>query len=279
MDLKKDRSPADRLEQALKAIGSAANLTQQLLAFSRKQIIEPKIIDLNDVLLGMRQMLSRLIGEDVQLVILPGRRLGRIKADPGQIEQIVINLVVNARDAMPKGGQLMIETENTRLDDAYCKHHREAFAGEYVKLTVSDTGIGMSKEVLGQIFEPFFTTKSKGKGTGLGLAMVYGAVKQNGGTIEVYSEPGHGTTLGIYLPRISGRLQNVSPPFQLGDLPLGSETILVVEDESFIRAFTEQILRQLGYEVISCAGVREALDLATEHVGPIHVLLTDVVLP
>ena len=279
MDLKKDRSPADRLEQALKAIGSAAHLTQQLLAFSRKQIIEPKIIDLNDVLLGMRQMLSRLIGEGVQLVLLPGRRLGRIKADPGQIEQIIISLAVNARDAMPEGGNLTIETENAILDDEYCKRHRGAFAGEHVRLTVSDTGVGMSKEVVGQIFEPFFTTKSIGKGTGLGLAMVYGAVKQNGGSIEVYSEPGHGTTLRIYLPRASGRLHAVSTPFEVGDLPRGSETILVVEDESSIREFTEQILRRLGYSVISCAGVREAIDLASQHVGPIHALLTDVVLP
>jgi CheY-like chemotaxis protein len=279
MDLKKGRSPVVRLEQALKAIGSAANLTQQLLAFSRKQIIEPKVIDLNDVLSGMRQMLSRLIGEDVELIITPGHRLGRVKVDPGQIEQIVINLSANARDAMPNGGKLMIETANVVLDTEHCKHHRGVLPGEYVSLSISDTGVGMTREVLEQIFEPFFTTKAIGKGTGLGLAMVYGAVKQNGGTIGVYSEPGHGTTLRIYLPRVSGRPQPVSAVIDVGDLPQGTETVLLVEDETFIRSFTEQILQRLGYSVISCSGLKEAIEQANGHDGPIHLLLTDVVLP
>ncbi len=279
MDIRKDRSPVGRLEQALKALENAAMLTQQLLAFSRKQIIEPKIIDLNEVLAGMKQMLSRLIGEDVELIMVPGDPLGPVKADPGQIEQIVINLSVNARDAMPNGGKLTIETANAVLDDEYCKHHRGVVPGDYVSLSISDTGVGMTREVLDQIFEPFFTTKVKGKGTGLGLAMVYGAVKQNGGTIGVYSEPGHGTTLRIYLPKVSGQTQAVPAPVDVGELPQGTETVLLVEDETFIRSFTEQILQRLGYSVISCACLREAIDQANGYDGPIDLLLTDVVLP
>ncbi len=280
MDTEKGRRPGSRLEQALKAADTASSLTQQLLAFSRKQIIEPRIVDLNEIVTNMREMLARLVGEAVQLVIVPASELGRVKVDPTQIEQITVNLCSNARDAMADGGQLTIETANVELDERYCQTHSWATSGDYVLLSVSDTGVGLTKEALQHVFEPFFTTKAKGKGTGLGLAMVYGAVKQNGGTVEVYSEAGRGTTFKIYLPRVSEQPeQPASVPFDLEELPAGSETILLVEDGEYIREFAEDVLRQAGYEVISCATVREAIDHSRSFKGPIHLLLTDVVLP
>ncbi len=280
MDADKGRIPVSRLEQALKAADTASSLTQQLLAFSRKQIIEPRIVNLNEIVANMREMLARLVGEAVQLVIVPDSELGRVKVDPAQIEQITVNLCSNARDAMPDGGQLTIETANVELDERYCQTHSWATPGDHVLLSVSDTGVGLTKEALQHVFEPFFTTKAKGKGTGLGLAMVYGAVKQNGGTVEVYSEAGRGTTFKIYLPRVSEQPEEpTSFPFNLEELPSGSETILLVEDGEYIREFAEDVLRQSGYEVISCSTVREAIDHSRSFKGPIHLLLTDVVLP
>ena len=280
MDTEKGRFPVSRLEQALKAADTASSLTQQLLAFSRKQIIEPRIVDLNQIVTNMREMLARLVGEAVQLVIIPAPGLGRVKVDPAQIEQITVNLCSNARDAMPNGGQLTIETANVELDERYCQTHSWATPGDHVLLSVSDTGVGLTKEALQHVFEPFFTTKAKGKGTGLGLAMVYGAVKQNGGTVEVYSEASRGTTFKLYLPRVSDQPEEPTPvPFDLEELPHGSETILLVEDGEYIREFADDVLRQLGYEVMSCSTVREAIDLSRSFKGPIHLLLTDVVLP
>ncbi len=280
MDTEKGRLPVSRLQQALKAAETASSLTQQLLAFSRKQIIEPKIVDLNEILTNMREMLARLVGEDVQLAIIPSPELGRVKVDAAQIEQIVVNLCSNARDAMPNGGQLTIETSNVALDERYCQAHSWATPGEHVQLAVSDTGVGLTREALQHVFEPFFTTKARGKGTGLGLAMVYGAVKQNGGNVEVYSEPGRGTTFKIYLPRVTGQTDEATAvAFDVEELAYGSETILLVEDGDYIREFAEDVLRQSGYEVIACATVREAIDHSRSFTGRIHLLLTDVVLP
>ncbi|RPI28514.1 MAG: PAS domain S-box protein [Acidobacteria bacterium] len=279
MDTEKGRLPVSRLQQALKAAQSASSLTQQLLAFSRKQLIAPRILDLNEILANMREMLARLVGEDVQLLVVAAPTIGRVKVDPAQIEQLVVNLCANARDAMPNGGQLTIETSNVALDERYCLTHAGATPGEYVRLAVSDTGGGLTKEALAHIFEPFFTTKAKGKGTGLGLAMVYGAVKQNGGTIEVYSEAGRGTSFKIYLPSVSGQLDDAPVAMGVEDLVRGSETVLLVEDGEYIREFAEDVLRQAGYEVIPCSTVKTAIDQSRSFVGPIHLLLTDVILP
>ncbi|RPJ86350.1 MAG: PAS domain S-box protein [Acidobacteria bacterium] len=279
MDTEKGRLPGSRLQQALKAADTASTLTQQLLAFSRKQIIEPKIVDLNEILANMREMLARLVGEGVQLVIISSPELGRVKVDAAQIEQIIVNLCSNARDAMPDGGQLTIETSNMRLDEPYCETHSWATPGEHVLLSVSDTGVGLTREALQHVFEPFFTTKARGKGTGLGLAMVYGAVKQNAGNVEVYSEAGRGTTFKIYLPLVTGQTDATAAPRGVEELAYGSETILLVEDGDYIREFAEDVLRQSGYEVISCSTVKEAVDRSHSFTGPIHLLLTDVVLP
>ena len=258
----------------------AAGLTRQLLAFSRQEIVEPKVLDLNQVLDDLDRMLRRIIGEDVDLTLLPAEELWPVKIDPTQIEQVVINLAVNARDAMPTGGKLTIETANVVLDEAYAAHHLEAEPGEYVLLAVSDNGVGMSDEVMARIFEPFFTTKEKGKGTGLGLATVFGIVKQNRGHIRVYSEPDLGTTFRIYLPPVSEGAPTLSrPPTGEADLPRGSETLLLVEDETSVREFTRDVLIAQGYRVLSAVDGEEALQVAKDHEGPIHLLVTDVVMP
>jgi two-component system, cell cycle sensor histidine kinase and response regulator CckA len=279
MDLDQASLPVARLQQALRATQSAATLTQQLLAFSRKQIIEPRVIDLNEVVSNIREMLARLIGEDLDLVINSSPSKALVKADPGQIEQMIINLCVNARDAMPGGGRLTLGIGNVVLDETYCEDHKNASPGQYVRLSVSDNGVGMSKDVIGQIFEPFFTTKATGKGTGLGLAMVYGAVRQNGGSIEVYSEPGKGTSFKIYLPRVVAEGVTPSAGLPSSSLPAGSETVLLVEDADFIRSFARDILTRLGYQVIDCASVKEAIERERDYPEAIHLLLTDVILP
>jgi two-component system cell cycle sensor histidine kinase/response regulator CckA len=268
-----------RLAVVKKAAESAADLTKQLLAFSRKQIIEVKVIDLNELVERMRNILNRLIGEDVEVFTVTKAPIGTIKADPGQIEQIIVNLAVNARDAMPDGGTLILETADATLDDHYCQHHAEVVPGEYVMLSMSDTGCGMTEEVKKHLFEPFFTTKPKGKGTGLGLATVYGAVKQNQGSIEFYSVPNEGTTFKIYFPRVTAE-SVASPEAASADaLPEGSETILLVEDDVLVREFALSVLTRLGYRVLQASTGEHAIALADQHQSKIHLLLTDVILP
>jgi PAS domain S-box-containing protein len=255
----------------------AAGLVRQLLAFSRREIVEPKVLDLNQVLGELDKMLRRLIGEDLELTLLLADDLAPVKIDPTQVEQVVVNLAVNARDAMPFGGKLTIETANVVLDAAYAAQHLEVEPGEYVLLAVSDDGVGMSEEVQARLFEPFFTTKEKGKGTGLGLATVFGIVKQNQGYIGVYSEPGQGTTFKIYLPRVA---EDAPPPPRPPQATArGTETLLLVEDEAQVRELTHDILQGQGYQVLAARDGVEALRVAEAHEGPIHLLLTDVVMP
>jgi PAS domain S-box-containing protein len=257
----------------------AADLTGQLLAFSRKQMIKPKILNLNTIVADMDKMLQRIIGEDIELKTIPSPDLWPVKVDPAQIEQIIVNLAVNARDAMPGGGQLTVETENVVLDEARIASHLETQPGEYVQLAVSDTGFGMNQEVQTRIFEPFFTTKETGKGTGLGLATVFGIVKQNSGDIWVYSEEGHGTVFKIFLPRAEEAIPAPPPYDPIGDLPRGTETILVVEDELAVRELAVQTLQAQGYTVLQAADGQEALDLIPAHNAKIHLVFTDVVMP
>jgi CheY-like chemotaxis protein len=237
------------------------------------------VLDLNAVVAGMEPMLRRLIGEDVELVTVPAADLGRVKADPGQVEQVILNLAVNARDAMPKGGRLILQTANGELDEAVAGRHLEARPGRYVKLEVTDTGSGMDATTQARIFEPFFTTKGPGKGTGLGLATVFGIVRQSGGHIWVYSEPEHGTTFKILLPRIDD--VDVEPDARSAerDGDGGSETILLVEDDAALRELTAEMLGERGYAVLEAGSPEEALGIAARQAGPIHLLLTDVVMP
>ncbi len=267
------------IELIQKTAGRAADLTRQLLAFSRKQILQPAVLDLNVVASDMDKMLPRLIGEDIALITALDPALGRVKADRGQVEQVIMNLAVNARDAMPQGGRLTIETANVELDDAYVRHHVGTEPGPHVMLAVSDTGAGISREIQAHIFEPFFTTKGVGQGTGLGLATVYGIVKQSGGSIEVYSEPGQGTTFKIYLPRIDEVVQG-GEGWQPAALPLrGTETILLVEDEDGVRELARDILQAEGYTVLDASHGRAALVVCNQHPSSIHLLITDVVMP
>ncbi|MBI4483969.1 MAG: response regulator [Acidobacteria bacterium] len=275
-----EKDPAHKhLEEIRKAGHRAASLTHQLLAFSRQQILEPKVLDLNAIVVEMEKMLRRLIGEDIELACALAPDLGRVKADSGQIEQVIMNLAVNARDAMPQGGKLTIETANVELDEAYARNHVAVRPGAYVLLAVSDTGCGMDKEVQSHLFEPFFTTKEPGEGTGLGLSTVYGIVKQSGGNIWVYSEPGHGATFKIYLPAVEEVVAVASPegarPLAMG----GSETILLAEDDEPVRNLARQILEMHGYTVLEAQNGREALEICKRHEGPIHLMVTDVVMP
>jgi two-component system cell cycle sensor histidine kinase/response regulator CckA len=266
------------IEEIRKAGARAAGLTRQLLLFSRQQVVEPKVIDLHEVLAGMDKMLQRILGEDVDLVLMAPKSTGRVQADPSHVEQVILNLVVNARDAMPTGGKLTIETANMVLDEHYTTNHVPAKPGQYVMMAVSDTGTGMDRETQARIFEPFFTTKEKGKGTGLGLSTVFGIVQQSGGTIWVYSEPGKGTTFKIYLPRVDAELDVVAPhaaPITLS----GKETILLVEDEEQVRMVVLDVLRRQGYNVIPAQHAGEALLLCERRAGKIDLLLTDVVMP
>jgi PAS domain S-box-containing protein len=266
-----------KLEQILKATQRASGLTRQLLAFSRRQVVDPKVLDLNALVSDLEKMLRRLIGEDIDLAIATAPDLGKVKVDPGQLEQVVMNLCVNARDAMPDGGLLRIETANALMDAGQVARLPPMAPGRYVMVTVSDAGCGIAKEMLPQIFEPFFTTKEEGKGTGLGLAMVYGIVKQAGGYVFVESEVGKGTTFRIYLPRVD---EAVTPAALEAPMPtLGCETILLVEDESSLRTLAREILQEHGYRVIEAAGPQEAKELSEKHQEPIQLLVTDVVMP
>lgn len=265
------------VEATRQAAERAASLTMQLLAFSRKQVIAPTVIDLNACVADIQKLLARVIGEDIELSIKSQRGLGRVKADPGQLGQVLMNLAVNSRDAMPTGGKLAIETANADLDDTYVRQHLGAKPGPYVMLAVSDTGIGMDSHTLSRIFEPFFTTKELGKGTGLGLSMVYGIIKQNNGYIMAYSEPGRGTTFKIYFPRTDEGLSALQKPHAkvLG----GSETILVVEDEPTLRDLACILLEEAGYSVLEAADAEAALAIVKDPQRNIDLLLTDVVMP
>ena len=275
--------PGDPLRKSATMIREAgqrsASLTRQLLAFSRRQIFEPKVLDLNTVVSDIDSMLRPLIGEDVELVTLLDPSLGKLRADPAQVDQIIMNLAVNARDAMPHGGRLILQTSNADLDEAYASKHATVKPGHYVMLAVSDNGTGMDKQTQEKIFEPFFTTKEKGHGTGLGLSMVYGIVKQSGGYIWVYSELGQGTTFKIYLPRMDQDVADASAEPVLRPASTGQEIVLVVEDEGMLRELFCEFLRESGYTVLAAGTGEEAVEISSRHQGPIHLLLTDAVMP
>jgi two-component system, cell cycle sensor histidine kinase and response regulator CckA len=276
-------NPDDRLrgylEEIKKAGERAATLTRQLLAFGRKQMLKPVVLNLNDVVSDMNKMLRRLIGEDIRFNARFDPDLKPIKADPGQIEQVLVNLVVNSRDAMPQGGSLTIETANFEIDAEFAGKHLGMAAGHYVMLAVSDSGCGMDDKTKARIFEPFFTTKEKGRGTGLGLSTVYGIVKQSGGTVWVYSETGKGSVFKVYFPQMQDDAEFPKPVLVETPVPRGSETILLVEDEDVVRGLARKILEQAGYYVLDTRSGDEAIRLCHELPGPIHLLLTDVVMP
>ena len=266
------------LEEIRKAAERAAGLTRQLLAFSRKQVLEMRVLDLNQLVVDMDRLLGRLLGEDINVVTNLDPTLGAVRVDLSQLEQVVVNLAVNARDAMPHGGRLMIETRNAELDDSYAREHTPVQPGRYVMLALSDTGTGMTPETMSHVFEPFFTTKEAGKGTGLGLSTVYGIVKQSGGYVWCYSELGHGTSFKVYLPRVDEPIDRL--PARAATRPThGSETILLVEDESELRALARRVLEKHGYTVLDADSAGAAMALERDHTGPIHLLLADVVLP
>jgi PAS domain S-box-containing protein len=275
-------SPEDPLrsyvEEALTAADRAADLTNQLLTFSRRQITQPRVVNVNTVISNSEKMLRRLIGEDIELVFLLSEDAGNIKIDPGHLEQAIVNLAVNSRDAMPLGGRLTVETTNFHLDENYARSHVGVKPGEFVMIAVSDNGTGMDAETRRRIFEPFFTTKEKGKGTGLGLATVYGIVKQAGGDIWVYSEVGKGTAFKLYFPRVMEPSAE-EPAREPRQRESALETVLVVEDEQSVRDLTVKMLEKLGYRILTAASGAEAIEISCTHAGPIALLLTDVVMP
>jgi nitrogen-specific signal transduction histidine kinase len=283
VDLLREEIPADSpaqhdLAEVRKASERAASLTKQLLAFSRQQVLEPMVLEPNALVEDFEKMLHRLIGEDVELRLSLARDAGNVLADPGQLQQVLMNLVVNARDAMPTGGKLILETANTELSEPYAELHQQVVPGRYVMLAVSDTGMGMTPETKARIFEPFFTTKEKGKGTGLGLSTVYGIVKQSGGYVWVYSELGRGTTFKIYLPRVDAAPDTMLPAREPATVT-GTETILLAEDDDVLRPLARGLLEKLGYTVLDAADGAAALEAARRYGEPIHLLLTDVVMP
>lgn len=271
-----DREQLNEIDEAAQRAGS---LVRQLLAFSRKQVLHPEVLNPNSLVTGIGRMLQRLIGEDIEIVARLDHEVGKINADAGQIEQVLINLVVNARDAMPRGGQITITTQNVDLDQSYSDMHIAVTPGPYVMLAVSDTGTGMDAETQQHIFEPFFTTKEMGKGTGLGLSTIYGIVKQSGGNICVYSEIGKGTTFKIYLPRVEAEVSTRREPHPREPNVAATETILLVEDEVRIRKLAANILTARGYYVLTAKNGAEAIDISSNHPGRIDLLLTDVVMP
>ncbi len=268
------------VEEIKKAAERAASLTRQLLAFSRKQVLPPHILDLNSLLANVDKVLGRMTGEDIKLVTHLPSGLGRVNADPGQIEQVIMNLAVNALHAMPQGGQLTLEAANVELDSSYASSHQSVLPGHYVMIAVSDTGIGMDAETQASIFQPFFTAKQQGEGMGVGLATVYGIVRHSEGHIWVYSEPGKGTTFKVYLPRIDQAVELIAPTqVPVDELSRGSETILLAEDEEAVRSFARGLLESRGYEVLEARGAHEALEVGGRYKKRIHLLLTDVVMP
>src|ERR1041384_5979566 len=277
--LNEDDRMFKEIEEIRKAGTRAAELTKQLLVFSRKEVLQLRVMDLNTTVENVGKMIRRVIGEDIELVTSLDPELGRIKADPGQIEQVIINLAVNARDAMPQGGKLIIETGNIILDEEYTRLHFRVQPGAYVMMAVRDTDFGMEAETQSHIFDPFFTTKEPGKGTGLGLSTVYGIVKQSDGDIWVYSEPGRGTTFKLYLPCVERRAEESDYQESPAIIPRGTETILLVEDEALVRNLAALVLREQGYEVLESSSGEEALRIARYYHGSIHMLLTDVVMP
>ena len=277
-DMPADDKKRDDVEEIIKAGKRAAALTHQLLMFSRQHVFDPIPLDLNEVLVGMDRMLQRILGADIDLVSLQGRALGTVLGDKGSIEQVIMNLVVNARDAMPVGGKLTMETGNVVLDEAYCRDHLNTKPGPHVMLAVTDTGTGMDQESLARIFEPFYTTKQVGKGTGLGLSTVFGIVQQSGGSIWVYSEVGVGTTFKIYLPAAAQEARSAEVPVRPAD-PRGSETVLLVEDDAQVRGAAREILLRSGYTVLVAQDASDATQQAEAHAGTIHLLLSDVVMP
>jgi PAS domain S-box-containing protein len=275
--------PGDRRRREIEDIrdagARAATLTSQLLAFSRKQVLQPKVLNVNNALANLTKMLGRLISSNIEVIERYGPEMWHAKVDPGQLDQVILNLALNARDAMPLGGKLTLETANCRIDGERMAQHPEAPAGEYVMLSVSDTGSGMNAETRSHLFEPFFTTKAPGKGTGLGLSTVYGIVRQSGGYISVASAPGSGTTMKVFLPRIAAASEAAPSRDEYQPLPLGSETVLLAEDEERVRALTASVLGQLGYQVLQAGDGEEALVVARAYRGEIHLLLTDIVMP
>ena len=269
---------ADSTAQIKSAADRASRITRQLLAFSRKQVLSPRIINLNDVMLNLDSLLRRLIGEDIEVLTVPANDLGSVKADPGQIEQVIMNLALNSRDAMPHGGKLTLETANAQLDETYAREHQPVEPGRYVMLAVSDTGMGMTAETQSRIFEPFYTTKEVGKGTGLGLSMVYGIVKQSGGYIWVYSEPDRGTTFKIYLPRLDQPAEMTSAE-KRASVRRGTETILLVEDDPQLRQLSSSVLTHCGYKVLVAGTPEQGLEVCQANHRDIRLLVTDVVMP
>ena len=270
---------ADSTAQIKSAADRASGITRQLLAFSRKTVMTPRVVNLNDIMLNLDSLLRRLIGEDIEVLTVPANDLGAVTADPGQIEQVIMNLALNARDAMPHGGKLTLETSNEQLDEAYAQRHQPTVAGRYVMLAVTDTGHGMSPETQARIFEPFYTTKEVGKGTGLGLSMVYGIVKQSGGYIWVYSEPDRGTTFKIYLPRVDQPVETSGSENRSRSVQRGTETILLVEDDPQLRQLSSSVLAHCGYKVLTANGPEEGLAICRENHRDIRLLVTDVVMP
>ena len=279
LDGRGDGRGPEEVSEIRKAAERAAGLTRQLLAFSRRQVLQHRTINLNMLLGDLDKMLRRLLGEDVSLTTLLDPDLGSVRADAGQIEQVIVNLAVNARDAMPDGGKLTIETRCVELDDQYARDHLSVQPGRYVMVAVSDTGTGMDDETKSRIFEPFFTTKEQGEGTGLGMATVYGIVKQSRGNIWVYSEPGRGTSFKVYLPEVAGSAAGSGRETPQRPPERGSETILLTEDEEGVRTLTRKMLAHSGYTVLEAASPREALEIASRHEQPIDLLVTDVVMP
>ena len=279
MAVERNSSLRTHAEEVLKAADRSAGLTSQLLAFSRKQVLELRIVRLNEVVANVEKLLRRLIGEDIQLVTTVGPSVGWVKADPGQLEQVLINLAVNARDAMPHGGALTIGVAHSELDETFTRHHLDFPPGTYCVLSVTDTGCGMNKDTLSKLFEPFFTTKEPGKGTGLGLSIVHGIVKQSRGHILASSEPGIGTTFNIYLPCVEALAEAGSSPEAVSAASLGTETVLVVEDEEQVRTLECGLLEASGYHVLAASHGGEAMHICREYPGTIDLLVTDLILP